>query len=507
MSDDGANPPNAGQAAGEQAIRDRMAGARPEDPNAAGTAAVAEAFAGALEKAVAKLGAQKADGRRRKRQECNAVAEAILSETRLTQDRAGTMFIYNGRHWEEATDHLLRHMAKVADGEDTTRDRRGEIVDYLKTSVHNRDLVWGRSGDHEIPFANGVLDVLSGGLRDHTPDDYLENVVPWDWQPGRESPLWRATLDTWFPPDADADGRERQEVVALQEFFGYVLLPHSRFKKALVLYGESDTGKSVVPAVMRAMVGERFCCTLGVDQMDDPILRAVLVGKRLNTVTEISESAMVSDGGFKTLVSTEEAILVNEKYKPAYEYKPHAKHVFATNNLPRVSDRTKAVFNRLLLVLFRIVIEKQDRDLVDKLTAEMAGILCWSVDGARRLIDRHGQFSEPSESREEVQRYMAEMNPFIAFGEECLSAGGGGVLLGSLVDRFNSWNRGSRKATMRQVTRMARQAGYDIRSMRLGDAGGRSVKALVGHDLRAATADTELRDDGPPGPEPPPPDL
>jgi len=441
------------------------------------------------------VAADRAGSKSKKKVECNTLAEAILEETRFVQDRVGTMFVYTGTHWEEAPDARLHHAALVIDAVDTTSARRSEIVSYLKARTHQRDLTWGRCSDHEIAFANGVLDIETLKLRDHRPEDYLENVIPHDWQADALAPLWRATLDRWFPPSPDDDGKERAEVAALQEFFGYVLLPHSKFKKALVCFGASDTGKSIVAHMMRAMVGGRFCCTLGVDRMDDPTLCAVLVGKRLNTVTEISEGALVSDGGFKTLISTEEAILINEKYKPAYEYVPHAKHVFVTNNLPRINDRTKAVFNRLLIVIFRIVFaeSEQDPDLPEKLVAQMPGVIVWAVEGARRLIAQRGKFTVPEDSADEVRRYMAEMNPFISFAEECLRAapdGRGGVLLASLTDRYNAWNRGARKSTKREVARLARAAGFTVDTVRLAEAGGESVRGLKGWELVAEVTDT-----------------
>lgn len=491
---EGGDGRGASEAANEAAIRAAVAGAQPVDAGAAAASPVVEVLVKALEGVGARIAASRAETRSKRKTDCNDIGAAILEHTSFVQDRVGAMFLYVGTHWEEVSDATLQHLALLADADDTTQARRGEIVAWLKAKVHQRDLEWGRCADHEIAFANGVLDVELGELRPHRAEDYLENVIPWPWDAAAKAPLWQATLDRWFPPDPDMDGADRAEVAALQEYFGYVLLPHSKFKKALVCFGASDTGKSIVAHMLRAMVGSRFCCTLGVDRMDDPTLCAVLVGKRLNTVTEISEGALVSDGGFKTLISTEEAILINEKYKPAYEYVPHAKHVFVTNNLPRINDRTKAVFNRLLIVIFRIVFEEreQDPDLPEKLLREMPGVLAWAVEGARRLIRNRGKFTVPQDSAEEVRRYMAEMNPFIAFAEECLEAtegGRGGVLLASLTDRFNAWNRGARKTTKREVARLARAAGFTVDTVRLEEAGGASVRGLKGYVLRAEPTD------------------
>ena len=47
--------------------------------------------------------------------------------------------------------------------------------------------------------------------------------------------------------------------------------------------------------------------------MDDPQRLAVIKGKALNVITEVSSDALIADGGFKTLVSTEEPVFIDEE--------------------------------------------------------------------------------------------------------------------------------------------------------------------------------------------------
>ena len=48
---------------------------------------------------------------------------------------------------------------------------------------------------------------------------------------------------------------------------------------SMLLYGDSDTGKSQVAQVLRLMVGDRNTCQIGIDRMDDPKQLAPIVGK------------------------------------------------------------------------------------------------------------------------------------------------------------------------------------------------------------------------------------
>ena len=408
----------------------------------------------------------------------NALAQEVLARHRFVQHAGGTVYLYNGRHWEEITDESLLALIFAADRETTTKSsKRAEALSFLKAKTHQRDLVWGRVGEWEVPFANLVVDAVTGKTRPHSPDDWLEAVLPWPYEPNAQCKRWMQALDEWF-------GEDLPKWDALQEFFGYVCLSHARLKKALILYGRADTGKSLVALVLKALAGERYTTTLPVEHMDDPRRCNVLVGKRLNVMTELTTDALMADGGFKTLVSTGEPILIDPKFKPAFMYTPSAKHVIATNNLPNINDRTEATFNRLLLIPFLLVIASEDQDieLLDKLKAEMPGILAWAIAGAKRLAENGGQWTEVGSAAPLMAEYRAECNPVLAFVIERMAEEEGmATPLSEITRAFNDWYGGSRKYDVRRVGRALRAAGFEIDRARLA---GHRARSLLGYVLR-----------------------
>jgi P4 family phage/plasmid primase-like protien len=66
-----------------------------------------------------------------------------------------------------------------------------------------------------------------------------------------------------------------------------------------------------------------------------------------------------------------------------FEFGRTHKTVMVTNNRPRVREDSEAVWRRLHLVPFNVVIPKEERDpkLLEKLRGEWAGILAWLVRG------------------------------------------------------------------------------------------------------------------------------
>lgn len=424
----------------------------------------------------------KAGGDREKVPKLEAIVGDVLKAHRLVEDANGTVYRYTGTHWAEISIPSLRRLVFDVEHKTLSSSQRGEAIDLLRVSVHDSDLKWGNVADHEIPCRSGVLSVSGPKvtLRAHDPGDMLESVVPHPWEPDARCPVWDRFLDeTLKGPGAD------EKYAALQEFFGYIALPHARLKTALLVYGpKSDTGKSVVVQVAQRLAGVEFCCSLPSRHMDDAQACAVLIGRRLNVMAELSAEDAMNDG-FKRLVSSEDSIFVNPKYKPPFMYTPRAKHMISSNHLPRVDDQTDTVLNRLLIVPFDNVVprDRQDPGLLKKLEAEMAGIFAWAVEGAERLVKNQGVFTAVAPAESLLAEMREENNPVAMFVKERLAPqDGAAIALKSLTAAVNEWNQG-RKMSVRQVARACRAAGLAIRFWRLE---GVPCKALPGYVFREA---------------------
>ncbi|MFN4283499.1 MAG: phage/plasmid primase, P4 family [Alphaproteobacteria bacterium] len=403
----------------------------------------------------------------------NKVAEAIMAKHAFRSDCHGVVYRYNGRHWEEITEAQLVALALEEDGAKASKaSRRKEIASFIRARsfIGNfiagaREIPWSRCASSEVACRNVVVDVLTGKTREHNPDDYLERTLPWDWDPSAKCPDWDQALVNWFEDERDSEE-------ALQDFFGYVILPHAKFKKALVLLGESDTGKSRAPLVAKALVGKEATCSLPCESMEDPASLEVIVGKALNIITELPADAMIRDGGFKTLVSTEEDVFVNPKYKTPLSYTPRVKMMIATNTLPRITDKTEATYNRLLVIHFWNVIANTEREIPAdefdrRMLAQMPGILVWAAAGAKRLIERDGKFVAPLRGMKALGDFREAENPFRQFlNETAVSAPNNAVPIARVTELFNKWNNGGKRMTVRQVGDMARKAGQIVKGVR-----------------------------------------
>ena len=347
----------------------------------------------------------------------NSIALRFLVRNKVISTASG-MYLYNGTHWGEmpkaaVLSRLLRQ--DDVDAVPTTQKRRNEAFAYLESRQWIDMVAWRNLENYEVPFLNGVLNLTTSQLRAHRPSDYLETVIPHDYVPGATSQLWEKCLADYFGDDADYQAK----VSALQEFFGYILMPHARYKKGLMLFSKNgDTGKSTVKEIAEFMVGMNNTCHIGLDRMEDRFVMAGIVGKLLNSVGEQSSGTRIADGRFKELVGTEEQIPVERKGKESFMYAPIAKHLVCTNNLPRVDDTSNAVYNRLLILKFNKVITVKNTKIWDDLKAEFSGILAWATDGAKRLYKNDGVFTVVPESVALIRRYKDSQNLLGEFLDE-----------------------------------------------------------------------------------------
>ena len=395
------------------------------------------------------------------------VGAEILSKHPILLTAKDNPWEYVGTHWVPITHGRLAALVQAHAPQAKAKDA-AETIAFISRVQHVGHTTpdFNQIAIDEIPFKNGVLSLSSGSLRPHRKEDYLDRTIPYDWTRDAECPTWERCLQDWID-------HEKQR--ALQEYFGYVLLPHTRWKKALILYGESDTGKSRVTDVMVSMVGQRYVSCIALDQMDDSRKLAPLRGAAINLISDLKESTILADGGFKGLVSGD-PVEIDPKYEAQELYRPTAKLVVATNNLPKVNDRTLAVYNRLLIVHFDRVIPaaRQDRALAARLAAETPGVLVWAVEGAHRLAAAGGTFSPVSTSVAIVADYRDEQNPVIGFlAERTVSDETARIRVSELHKAYQEWS--GERVPVAVFGRMLRAAGAEAKLLKFGSTAARGV--------------------------------
>ncbi|MDN5929511.1 MAG: phage/plasmid primase, P4 family [Pseudonocardia sp.] len=398
------------------------------------------------------------------------VARVLLEElheegqTTLRRWRGG-WWRYQGPHWSEVETEGVRkwlylrlekatYYAKTKDGElelkpwAPNRSKIDGVLDalaaptLLPTEVEAP--VWlhnGEPGAGYVPCANGLVDVNTRKLHPTTPRYFGTSSVPFDYDPDAGEPAeWLGFLRTLWP--AHEDGTDADEILALQEWFGYVLSGRMDLQKILLVVGPPRSGKSTIARVLQGLMGKANVAHPTLASMATNFGLAPLLGRPLAIVGD----ARLQSQGQETVVerllsiSGEDSLTVDRKNRDAWHGRIPSRIVIISNELPRFGDASGAIAARfVVLTLQESFLGREDVDLGDRLNAELAAILKWGLDGMTRLNARK-RFTEPAASVEAVQALADLVSPISAFLREvCVVDSEETVAVSKLYREYGEW--------------------------------------------------------------------
>lgn len=312
---------------------------------------------------------------------------------------------------------------------------RKQIIENLKLLIKKRLEFFNKSGF--LNFDIGEFDPLTLKMYDHKKENYSTFRIPYPYDFNAKCPLWEKTLLEIFEKDLD-------KVSILQEFFGYCLTRDTRKEKALLLLGESRTGKSSILYVLNNLIGESNCSNVALKYISNPQYAPMLMNKLINIDTDVSGKAEKFEAEFKTITSGE-PISVNQKYVPTFQFRPYCKLVMAANEFPHITDHSSAFYKRLILLPCNRVFEdiEQNLTLKDLLLEELPGIFNWTVEGLKRLNAR-GFFEQKDFMKEAVQELREESNYVEIFFRNHINvkvADGIYIEKGELYEIYKKWSQ------------------------------------------------------------------
>ena len=297
----------------------------------------------------------------------------------------------NGYHWifedgffQQRTSANLRALVEKLTHGLVSPKEYGNFINKLaaRTDIINIERV-KESTSGLINMNNGILDVQTRELHPHNPNKFFTYKLTHDYARNAPKPVkWLKWLEWAFKGD--------QELIDVSaEIFGYCMMGGSPFlHKAFVLYGTGRNGKSVFLEVLRWVLGEENCSSIGLSKLANPFSVVGLDGKLANIVSE-EKNKKLDPEDFKTAVGGE-GLIAAKKFKDEFTLRIQARFVFACNNLPHFGDQTPGLVDKLFFLPFDQYLEDHERveDIHQQFKAELPGIVNWSLDGLSRMMAR-----------------------------------------------------------------------------------------------------------------------
>lgn len=356
-----------------------------------------------------------------------------------------------------------------------------EAVTHLSEEVEPPSWIKHKAGDPEgecVACANGLLSIRTREIAPLTPRYFNTVAVPFDYEPDAPPPeRWLQFLDDLWPGDPDS-------ILALQEWFGYVLSGRTDLQKMLMLIGPTRSGKGTIARILARLVGNVAGPTLL--SLGSDFGLASLLGRPLAIISD----ARLGRGHHVQVVverllsiSGEDILDVNRKYREPWTGKLGTRLMLLSNELPQFSDESGAISNRfVVLSMHQSFLGKENSQLSNQLTQELPGILKWALDGLDRLAGQHS-FTTPAAS-DDAARVMRDLvSPISAFVREtCEVAQGATATVDEVWDAWKAWadDNGVAKGTRQVLGRNLRSAVTSVRTGRPRDEDGSRTRIFEG---------------------------
>lgn len=273
------------------------------------------------------------------------------------------------------------------------------------------------SNDKVINFKNGVYNIETGELQPHSKDLLSTIQIPCNYNPVAEEP----TVFLKFIDDISNHDEEKKKL--LKQYLAACIsnIPGRRFKKALFLFGEGNTGKSQILNLLIYLIGKENYANLPFAKLEDRFALASTFGKRLVGDGEASFSYVPELRNFKAMVGDDE-LRIEYKGKDAFSSQFTGMCLYCSNQLSNFGgDKGQWVYERI--IPFRcdnpIPADKQDKLLIEKLKAEREQIVNYLIDELRAVIDNGYQFDIPTSCKEELENYKKQNSTVLQFLDEC----------------------------------------------------------------------------------------
>lgn len=234
---------------------------------------------------------------------------------------------------------------------DATVNRRREVVTYCMARTKKYEPEQVMKKPELIPFTNGVVDITKQTVAPFENYDMpFTNRIDFDFPDMSQVNVFDRVPDLDDFLDAVTCGRS-DRLQSLYEMAGACLYRMNALRGIFILVGNKANGKSTFLKFLNYCLGRENVSNLSLHDLSNPFYVTAIQGKLANLGDDIGDS-FVADSSVLKSIATSDRIMGNIKFKDPVMFTPYCTLIFTANFIPRISDPTGAVQNRLQFVKF-----------------------------------------------------------------------------------------------------------------------------------------------------------
>lgn len=337
----------------------------------------------------------------------------IWDGKRLEEDRLQRIYLLTQRVIEQ-----LREESRNAVDEETRKtlwkhmiqlESRGKLEAMIKLTEMQPDIAMYAEELDKDPFLfnteNGILD-STGAIRTHAFEEYITKLSPVNINPKAKAVVFKKFLSEIQPIP--------ENLAFLQRAIGYSMTGSVKEQVLFFAYGTGANGKSTLFHIIAKVFGD-YASQLPVESLmaskgdQHPTILADLRGVRFVLASEPEDGRRFNEGLLKQITGGEQ-IVARRMREDFVRFDSTAKLWIMGNHKPAIRGTDHAIWRRIRLVPFNVVIpkDKQDKELWDKLEGELEGILMWCIEGLHEYLKQG--LNPPAGVLEATEEYRQEMD-------------------------------------------------------------------------------------------------
>jgi len=315
-----------------------------------------------------------------------------------------------------------------------------ETINYIERYLTMEEVNFN-SDPFTIVFKNGVLDLRTMNVEPMTPEK-LENIrIDANYDPEAYS----ETADEFFKTATSGD---KDIETLLFEAIGYSMLKTSELQTAFLLVGSGRNGKSTYLDLIKAILGKHNTTAISFQDMAKNFRLSSLDNKLASIAGDVSNQAIPESDTLKSIIGGED-VMLEAKYKEAYQKSLFSTMFFSCNTLPRTPDTSKGFYRRFAIIPFVANLDKVSHveGMIFKenlLKQESVDYVAYkSVMAINKVLKTTHQFTQPDAVLRMKEEYKIENSSVLSWFYQSSFSGSKDALINrnisDLYYAYRSW--------------------------------------------------------------------
>lgn len=324
------------------------------------------------------------------------------------------IMIYKQGIYVNGDAELESHIQRLIPRDTVKNNHVAETLGYIQRHTYKKRDVFNKHPG-KICLENGVLDLTTYELEQHTPDYLFTIKMPVTYDPKADCEETKKFLKDVHHPD---------DIPVIQEIYGWCLDISQPNDTAIIYHGGGRNGKSTEIHQLETLLGNENTSNIKLQDLSIPTLASQLYGKMLNTVADLPKKGLNDSGDFKSITGGDN-ITARNLYQNPFKFKPYSKLLFSCNQIPRTNDLTDAYFKRIRIINFpnQFIEGTDNKELKEMLVtpSELSGVLNWALEGLKRYKDNNQSFTNSPTIDATREKYIRNSDPLAAFVMDCVA--------------------------------------------------------------------------------------